>query len=154
MDSESSFEKLCELFESESNQLKNTIDLALKKSEKTIPEIIQAYYQVMKVNSFAKLLKQNFQAQIEPKHKTLLDRIDESQKQIAEKFNSTIHPTTLSYLTDSIRINTDNLNSLSNVSGQKSKEVIEAEATLYKELRELMSTKEFVEQYENGLKDD
>jgi hypothetical protein len=108
----------------------------------------------MKVNSFAKLLKQNFQAQIEPKHKTLLDRIDESQKQIAEKFNSTIHPTTLSYLTDSIRINTDNLNSLSNASGQKSKEIIEAEATLYKELRELMSTKEFVEQYENGLKDD
>ena len=154
MDSESSFEKLCELFESESNQLKNTIDLALKKSEKTIPEIIQVYYQVMKVNSFAKLLKQDFQAQFEPKHQTLLDIIDEAQKQIEEKFNSSIHPATLSYLTDSIRINTENLKSLAHESGQKSKEVIEVEATLYKELRELMSTKEFVEQYENGLKDD
>ena len=48
----------------------------------------------------------------------------------------------------------DSLKSLARESGKKSKEVIEAEANLYKELRELMSTKEFVEQYENGLKDD
>ena len=33
-------------------------------------------------------------------------------------------------------------------------QTIEKEALLYKELRELMSTKEFVEQYEIGLKDD
>ena len=49
---------------------------------------------------------------------------------------------------------TDNLQSLAKETSQKSKEVIETEANQYKELRELMSTKEFVMQYENGLKDD
>jgi len=43
---------------------------------------------------------------------------------------------------------------LAKESVQKSKEQIEEEAKLYKELREIMSTKEFVVQYENGLKDD
>ena len=37
---------------------------------------------------------------------------------------------------------------------EKTKEIIENEARLYKELRELMSTKEFVEQYDAGIKDD
>ena len=37
---------------------------------------------------------------------------------------------------------------------EKTKEIIENEAQLYKELRELMSTKQFVEQYESGIKND
>ena len=39
-------------------------------------------------------------------------------------------------------------------SGEKSKEQIELDAKLFDELRQTMSTKEFVEQYENGLSHD
>ena len=149
-----SFEKSYKIFESESNELKNTIEPILNKSERTIPEIIQSYYQVMKVNTLAKLLKQELQPQPDPNHQKLLDGINKVQQQITEQFNMSIHPATLSYLTNSIQSHTDHLKSLARESGKKSKEVIEAEANLYKVLRELMSTKEFVEQYENGLKDD
>ena len=65
-----------------------------------------------------------------------------------------LHPTILSQLTDSVQKHTDNLKLLAKESGEKSKESIEEEAKLYKELRDLMSTKEFVEQYATGLKDD
>ena len=51
-------------------------------------------------------------------------------------------------------MHTNNLKLLGKESGKKSKEDIEKEAKLYKELREVMSTKEFVEQYATGLKDD
>ena len=51
-------------------------------------------------------------------------------------------------------MHTNNLQSLGKESSKKSKEHIEKEAKLYKELREVMSTKEFVEQYAIGLKDD
>ena len=60
----------------------------------------------------------------------------------------------MSQLTDLIQEYTDNLKSLAKETDQKSKETIESEAKLYKELRELMSTKEFTIQYENGLKND
>ena len=65
-----------------------------------------------------------------------------------------LHPTILSQLTDSVQKHTDNLKLLAKESGEKSKESIEEEAKLYKELRDFMSTKEFVEQYATGLKDD
>jgi len=39
-------------------------------------------------------------------------------------------------------------------SEQKSKETIENEAKLYEKLREIMSTKEFVKQYDSGLSND
>ena len=39
-------------------------------------------------------------------------------------------------------------------SGEKSKEQIESNAKLFEELRQTMSTKEFVEQYENGISHD
>ena len=61
-----SFEKSYKIFESESNELKNTLESILNKSERTIPEIIQSYYQVMKVNTLAKLLKQELQPQPDP----------------------------------------------------------------------------------------
>ena len=55
-----------------------------KKSDKTIPEIIDVYYQVIKVDSLAKVLKENFQTK--PEHKVLLVRIDKIQKYISEEF--------------------------------------------------------------------
>ena len=65
-----------------------------------------------------------------------------------------LHPLIISQLTDSIQKYTSSLQSLAKDTSQKSKEIIETEASQYKELRELMSTKEFVMQYENGLKND
>ena len=141
-----------ELFDSESKKLQDVLESIQKKSEKTIPEIIDAYYQAIKVDSLAKVLKENFQTN--PEHEALLGRIDKIQKYISEEFNASFHPKILTQLTDSIQKNTENLKLLAEESGQKSKETIEKEASLYKELREIMSTKEFVEQYENGIKND
>ena len=141
-----------ELFDSESKKLQDTLESIEKKSDKTIPEIIDVYYQAIKVDSLAKVLKENFQTKSE--HEAFLARIDKTQKYISEEFNAYFHPKILTQLTDSIQKNTDNLKLLAKESGQKSKETIEKEASLYKELREIMSTKEFVEQYENGIKND
>ena len=150
-----SFEKSSILFESESSQLQDIINSALNKSQKlTISEIVSVYYQIMKVSSISKLLKENFQTPSDPKHQSLLDKIDGIQKQIIEKFNTKLHPIIVSHLTDLIQNYNDNLKSLAKATGEKSKETIEKEAKLYKELRELMSTKEFTIQYENGLKHD
>jgi hypothetical protein len=154
MDSELPFDESYQLFQTESNHLEDIIENTIEKSDKTIPDIVQIYYQVIKVDSLGKLLKQRFQDKVEPNYHNLLDRIDEVQKIIAEKFNASLHPTILSQLTDSIQMHTNNLKLLGKESGKKSKEDIEKEAKLYKELREVMSTKEFVEQYATGLKDD
>ena len=154
MDSEPSFDKSYQLFQTESNQIEDMIKKTIEKSDRTISDIVQIYYQVIKVVSLGKLLKQSFQDKVEPNHHILLDRIDEVQNIIAEKFNMSLHPTILSQLTDSVQKYTDNLQSLGKESGEKPKESIEKEAKLYKELRNLMSTKEFVEQYATGLKND
>ena len=154
MDSEPSFDESYQLFQTESNQIEDMIKNTIEKSDRTISDIVQIYYQVIKIVSLGKLLKQRFQDKVEPNHHTLLDRIDEVQNIITEKFNMSLHPTILSQLTDSVQKHTDNLKLLAKESGEKSKENIEEEAKLYKELRDFMSTKEFVEQYATGLKDD
>ena len=108
----------------------------------------------MKISSISKILEDNFQSSSDPKHQELVNKIHDVQKQITEKFDTELHPLIVSQLTESIQIHTNSLQSLAKDTGQKSKEIIEAEAKKYKELRELMSTKEFVIQYENGLKND
>ena len=125
MDSEQS----SELFDSESKKLQDVLESIQKKSEKTIPGIIDVYYQVIKVDSLAKVLKENFQTK--PEHEAFLARIDKTQKYISEEFNASFHPKILTQLTDSIQKNTENLKLLAKESGQKSKETIEKEASLY-----------------------
>jgi len=154
MNSEPSFEESSDLFHSESSNLQDAIESALKSEKLAISEIVQLYYQVMKVSSISKLLGENFESSNDPKHQELLSKIHDVQKQITEKFDTKLHPLTISQLTNSIQTYTDSLQSLAKETGEKSKETIEAEANQYKELRELMSTKEFVIQYENGLKND
>ena len=154
MNSEPSFEESSNIFYTESNQLQDVIGIRTKSEKLTISEIVQTYYQVMKVSSISKLLKESFKWSTDPKHQELIHKIHDVQKQIAEEFDIKLHPIIVSQLTDSIQRHTDNLQSLAKETSQKSKEVIETEANQYKELRELMSTKEFVIQYENGLKDD
>ena len=155
MVSEQSFEESVMLFDSESDQMKNILNVIGKKSDSLlIHEIIQLYYQVMKVSSLGRQLEHHPEIPDGTKADLILKKIHNVQNKISTEFDQKIHPSILSQLTTSIQESTDSLKKLGNDSAKKSKETIESEAKLYKDLRELMSTKEFVEQYKNGLKDD
>ena len=137
------------MFHDESEKLENLINIATTKSELSMHEIIETYFQIMNISSMAVMLKQQLQAD---EHKILLDKIIDIERVISEKFNSSIHPQVLKQLTKSIQDSIKNLQSED--SKQKSKEDIENKAKLYEELRQKMSTKEFVEQYDKGLSHD
>ena len=141
-----------ELFTSESEKLQKIIDSIPKTSEKKLSDIINLYYQVTMVQTLAKKIKSDLKSPTE--NQNLFDEINKTEEYMNEKFSKSLHPEILSELTSSIQVSTDNLKRLGQNSEQKTKETIEKEALLYKELRELMSTKEFVEQYETGIKDD
>ena len=143
-----SSEDISQMFDSESKKLQNLIETANSKTDINIHEIVEAYYQVMNVSSMATMLRQ--QADSEPN--SLLSQIQETEKMISEKFDSIIHPKILAKISSAIQEMTKNLQSGN--SGEKSKEQIESNAKLFEELRQTMSTKEFVEQYENGISHD
>ncbi len=143
-----SSEDISKMFEIESQKLQNLIDTANSKTGISIHEIVETYYQVMNVTSMATMLKQ--QADSEPS--SLLSKIQETEKMISEKFDSILHPKISAKISSSIQEMTKNLQSGN--SGEKSKEQIESDAKLFEELRQTMSTKEFVEQYENGISHD
>ena len=140
-----SSDAISQMFDSESKKLQNLIDTANLKTDINIHEIVETYYQVMNVSSMATMLKQ--QADSEPS--SLLLQIQETEKMISEKFDSIIHPRILAKISSSIQEMTKNLQSGN--FGEKSKEQIESNAKLFEELRQTMSTKEFVEQYEKGI---
>ena len=144
-----SFDEISSMFDAESLKLENLIKNAVAKPELSLHEIIDTYYQIMNVSSMITMLKQQLNAD---EHKSLLDKLAETEKIISEKFNSNIHPQIIQKLTNSIQESTKNLQSID--SKQKSKEDVENEAKLYEELRKQMSTKEFVEQYDQGLSND
>ena len=154
MDSVLSFEDSYKLFNSESEKLHKILEFTSKKEQKTILEITDMYYQVIMVRGLAKILTQNFEISANFEHKKLIDKIEEIQKYIVDNFTESLHLEILTQLKSSIKSSTENLKLLGQNSEQKTKETIEKEALLYKELRELMSTKEFVEQYEIGLNND
>jgi len=153
MEFTSSSENSSKLLSSESEKLQQTIENISKIPEKKIPDIINLYYQAVVVQTLTKKLKYDFEPSDKSEHKKLLDKIEEIQKFLVDNFTKSLHPEILTQLTNSIQSSTENLKLLGQNSEQKTKETIEKEALLYKELRELMSTKEFVEQYEIGLKD-
>jgi|TARA_B100000809_G_C14947839_1_gene462782 predicted DNA-binding protein len=144
-----SVDDIFSMFHDESEKLENLINNATTKSELSIHEIIETYFQIMNVSSMAVMLKQQLQTD---EHKILLDKIIDIERVISEKFNSSIHPQVLKKLTKSIQDSIKNLQSED--SKQKSKEDIENKAKLYEELRQKMSTKEFVEQYDKELSHD
>ena len=144
-----SADDISSMFHDESEKLENLINNVTTKSELSIHEIIETYFQIMNVSSMAVMLKQQLQTD---EHKILLDKIIDIERVISEKFNSSIHPQVLKKLTKSIQDSIKNLQSED--SKQKSKEDIENKAKLYEELRQKMSTKEFVEQYDKELSHD
>ena len=144
-----SIDDISSMFDTESEKLINLINIATTKSDLSLHEIIETYYQIMNVSSMITMLKQQINAN---EHQTLVNKIIEIEQVISEKFNSIIHPQVIEQLAKSIQDTTKNLQSGS--SEQKSKEDIENDAKLYEELRKKMSTKEFVEQYGKGLSND
>ena len=143
-----SSDAISQMFASESQKLTNLFDTADSKTDMNIHEIVETYYQVMNVSSMATMLKE--QGDSEPEE--LLEKITQTEKLISERFNSVIHPKIMEKLSSSIQDLTKNLQS--EPSGEKSKEQIEKDAKMFDELRQTMSTKEFVEQYETGLSND
>ena len=141
-------EDISKMFQTEYQKLQNLFDIADSKTDMSIHEIIETYYQVMNVSSMVTMLKQ----QADSQSKELLETIPQTEKLISERFDSIIHPKVMEKLSTSIQELSKNLQSGN--SGEKSKEQIELDAKLFDELRQTMSTKEFVEQYETELSHD
>ena len=140
--------ELIELFTLEFEKLENLVNHINSENELPVNKIVEIYYQITNVSSMIEVMKQ----QIEKSDLSSFEKISNAENFISEKFNSTIHPKIMTNITNSISEITKNLQSLD--SDQKSKETIENEAKLYEKLREIMSTKEFVKQYDAGLSDD
>ena len=140
-----------ELLDSEFEKFQTIIDSISKNSKKMIPDIVSLYFHATMVETLTKKIRQDI---VESEQQTHLEKINKIQKYVDENFSKSLHPEILSQLVNSIKKSTDNLKLLDQNSEEKTKEIIENEAQLYKELRELMSTKEFVEQYDSGIKND
>ena len=139
---------LIELFIIEFEKLENLSNQINSGNEFSVNQIVEIYYQITNVSSMIEVMKQ----QIDKSDLSSIEKISNAENFISEKFNSTIHPKIMTNIENSISEITKNLQSLD--SDQKSKETIENEAKLYEKLREIMSTKEFVKQYDAGLSDD
>ena len=135
---------LLELFTSESNKLENLVNALNFDSELSVNQIVEVYYQITNLSSMITVVR----PQLDQNNAKILY----VEKFISEKFNSTIHPKIMERIAISISDITRNLQSIN--SEQKSKETIENEAKLYEKLREIMSTNEFVKQYDAGLSND
>jgi len=153
MSNESYFAETSKSFISESDKLETLIDHLLQKSEKfSIDEIVSIYYQIMNISSIMQFLKKNISNDNSEKIQALLEKIELTKNLIRNSFNTNLHPIILSHLTDYVQEIMTNLKS--NTGKEKVKEIIEQEAKLYEKLRTIMSTKEFVEQYDKGLSND
>jgi len=149
----SSINETADLFNSESNKLQDVINQSLKNSKKlSISEIIEVYYQVINVTSLAKFLRQNLENIKNTEENNLLfTRIQEIEKYIDVKFNSNLHHLIMSELKKSIENFKKKLRDLKTNQNEKTTEKVENQSKMYEKLRQIMSTKEFVDQYNNGL---
>ena len=139
---------LIELFDTEFIKLENLANEINLENELPVNQIVSIYYQITNVTSMIEVMKQ----QIDNSDSSFHEKISNTENFISKKFNSIIHPKIMANIANSISTITENLQSLN--SEQKSKETIENEAKLYEKLREIMSTKEFVKQYDSGLSND
>ena len=140
--------ELIKLFTIEFEKLETLVNQLNSENELPVNQIVEIYYQITNVSSMIEVMKQ----QIDKSDLSSFEKISNAENFISEKFNSTIHSKIMNNIENSVYEITKNLQSLG--SDQKSKETIENEAKLYEKLREIMSTKEFVKQYDVGLSDD
>ena len=142
-DKSSSFDDSMDLFVSESKRVQSKIDSTLKNSnEFSISQIVEIYHQVINVTSMAKILKENTNLE-----ESFLSTIQETEKFIKEKFNTTLHSQISSHLQKSIENLKNDLKNISKNRDNKTKTEIENQAKMFERLRQFMSTQEFVEQY-------
>ncbi len=136
-----------ELFDIESKKLDDQISHIATISEPSTQKIVELYYQVINITSMITVLKQ----QITPDdNKTQFDKITQVENMISTKFNHDIHPQLVTKLTNSIEDTTKRLQHLS--SDKQSLDDIQRDAKLYEDLREKMSTREFVvQQYQRSI---
>ena len=132
------------LFTSEFDKLENSVNSIKFDDDLTVNQIVEVYYKITNLSSMIVAIK--------PQLEQNTEQILYAEKFISDKFNSTIHPKIMEHIINSISDITGNLQSIN--SEQKSKETIETEAKLYEKLREIMSTKEFVKQYDAGISHD
>ena len=137
------------MFTSESDKLENLVNMVIPDNTLSVHQIVEVYYQITNVSSMIAVMKQQLDQTADS---ASLEKILNTEKFISDKFNSNLHLKIMQSITNSISEITLNLQSLN--SEQKSKETIENEAKLYEKLREIMSTQEFVKQYDSGLSDD
>lgn len=138
----SSIDEPIDLFVTESKKLESKIDSLKNSNEFSMPLIVETYHQVINVTSMAKMLKENTVLQ----EKFRLT-IQETEKFINEKFNDIFHPQISSHLQKSIEDLRNDLKNSNKIRDNKTKTEIENQAKMFERLRQLMSTQEFVEQY-------
>ena len=143
-----SFDDVSDVFRIESKKLYSAIDNAIEKPSLALSEIIPLYYQTTNTLSLITILKQ----QIQSENSSIISEIKKTENVISEKFNSKLHKSIMLQLANSIAETTKKLSSAN--ASKKSQEEIQKEAKIYEELRQTMSTKEFVEQYDKGLSHD
>ncbi len=129
-------EEISKMFHAESDNLDRQIDDAAG-ADLAVSEIVNLYYQVINVSSMAAMLKQ-----LGPDgHKPLMEKIMRTESAISEKFNLHIHPKIRARLVGMVAESTKSLQSGDGTDTPGA----------YEKLRQMMSTLEFVEQYEKGL---
>lgn len=135
------------IFDSDAQKLTSSVNDALGISELDVDQIIPLYYQVMTVKSLGEMLLKKLSDSGEDVFK--IKKIIQTHEFISEKFDLGLHVSVQKQLADSINKISEQLRS--DNSTEKSRDEIESEAKMYDVLRQIMSTKEFVEQYQKGL---
>jgi len=134
-------------FISESIKLQEDISKALLNPEDLYSEdIVGLYFNMINITSFSQAIKQNNEVYEQKIPKEILIKIQDTQNHLNEKFNEILHPLLIFNLEKKIREYKSNLKANSNHKSKTKKE-IEDHAKQFEELREMMSTKEFVNQY-------
>ena len=110
-----------------------------------LSEIIELYYQVMNVSSLSFVLKN----QSNSVDDILSEKLQIIENEISDTFNSKIHLQITKQLTDMVQNTMKKLSS--DNSNAASKTEIQNQSHLYDVLRQQMSTREFVEQYDRTL---
>ena len=135
---------------SESMKLQNSVSQMIKDYQNLkIEDIIGLYFQVINVTSFTKSLSEG-KIMIE-KNSDEFKKIKEIEKYIDEKFNGYLHPLLMSQLEKTIEDFKTDLKNTSTKQNTKTKSEIEKQAKDFEQLRQLMSTQEFVNQYDRVL---
>jgi len=148
-----SINETADLFILESDKLKDTLNQFFLESGKlSMPEIIELYYQVINILALVKFIRSNFEEkETTEESKLFLIRVQEIEKLIGKKFDRDLHLIIMSYLKKEVEDITKKLKSTTPKHREKTKEGLEIQAKTYEKLRQVMSTREFVEQYQHGL---